>query len=446
MIAGRTVLLALPFLATVLLAGTKRAQVPDSTWLSVERWQGRFSLTLKSQNCGYSTTGVESKQGELALSLEEVEECKLGPAGGWVSTNQFITGSLVFGTSTGPLAWRGSGSAEYKINDSTETYVLGEFMRGSIQHGEGKTDVGRGEFEIDLRDGSYSVYVYPGGKTPRGIKLTVSETFAGLPAETQESDADEAGLSGTSGWVVDFPLPRFGTMLCGSVDTEETALFTWRIWPADSSAESTAQQSATCSHWHPRNPLDASNDPVSLVDLVDQVPETHETAEPSNGLPAVDLFFVRLGDGGRTGEPVGCGDALVPVTVEGSATSELTSASDLTGQLLDQLDGQEERSSGRDGGATERALRRLLELDQEFVGVDSLYNALHASALKVEQVTQAGDLATVELSGVLVTARECDGKRLVGQLTATALKFPEVSQVSFLIYGEPIGSTLEERP
>ena len=229
-------LMGLQLAATVLLVSSRPllCQTSDSTWLSVDRWQGRFALTLVTDNCGYSTS-VESKDGRLELSAEEVKECKLGPAGGRVSTNQVITGSLVFGTSTGRLAWRGSGSAKYKINNSTDTYVLGEFMRGSSERGEGKTDVGISEFEIDLRDKSYSVYIYPGGKTPHGIELAVSETFAGFPPETQKSDADEAGLSGTSGWVIDVPLPRFGTTLCGSRPTEETAVFSWRVWPADAS-------------------------------------------------------------------------------------------------------------------------------------------------------------------------------------------------------------------
>ena len=449
MIRAHAMLIGLPLAATVLLVSPRplRAQAPDSTWLSVGQWQGRFSLTLKSDNCGYSTTGVESKQGQLALTLEEVEECKLGPAGGTVSTRQVIAGSFVFGSSSGRLAWRGEAKAEYEIHNSTDTYVMGEFMRSSSEQGKGETDVGTSEFEIDLRDRSYSLYVYPGGKTPRGIKLTMSETFAGLPPETQESDADQAGLSGTSGWVVDFPLPRFGTVLCGSVDTEETASFTWRVWPADSSAESVAQRSATCSHWHPRNPLDASNDPVSLEDLVDVAPEIDQTSDPaSTGQPAADLFFVSLDGVGRRGTPIGCSDTLVPVAVEGSTTSELTSANDLARKLLDQIDSQEEaRSSDRDGGTLEQALRRLLVVDQEFVGPDSLYNALHASALDLEQVIRARDLATVELGGVLVLARACAAEYIVAQLTATALQFPDVSQVSFLIDGESIESALEER-
>lgn len=120
--------------------------------------------------------------------------------------------------------------------------------------------------------------------------------------------------------------------------------------------------------------------------------------EPTGGPPAaaspLTLYLVRLGDDGASGEPIGCGDSLVPVETEPIATDDPLRA----------------------------AIVRLLETPEGTVVDSGLYTAVPGGTLDyVDGWVDPDDTVIVELTGMPLLRDECDGPRVEAQLERTAM-------------------------
>jgi hypothetical protein len=127
------------------------------------------------------------------------------------------------------------------------------------------------------------------------------------------------------------------------------------------------------------------------------------------------IYLVAPGDDGQSGVPVGCGDSLVPVTVETApaATTEARIAA---------------------------ALAALFALKEPAYGQSGLANALYRSSLTVDRVELQGGVAAVYLSGALSVGGVCDEPRAEGQIVETARQFPGLSAAIVIYRGGPLFS------
>lgn len=91
--------------------------------------------------------------------------------------------------------------------------------------------------------------------------------------------------------------------------------------------------------------------------------------------------------------------------------------------------------------ALEGALSALLNLQQGAEARD-LYNALAHSPLKIERIDRTGPEVRVYLSGYVEIGGDCDGPRIVAQLTRTALQFHDLQHARFFLDGKPLESVL----
>lgn len=141
------------------------------------------------------------------------------------------------------------------------------------------------------------------------------------------------------------------------------------------------------------------------------------TAQPSSSVQQVQIYLIALEDGGVSGLLVGCGDSVVPVSVEIPATQ---------GVLL-------------------AVLENLLALDVPYYGTSGLFNALHQSDLQVQDVAIVEGEAQIYLTGSLLLGGECDAPRVQAQLEQTALQFSTVQSVSIFINDIPLEEALASK-
>ena len=140
---------------------------------------------------------------------------------------------------------------------------------------------------------------------------------------------------------------------------------------------------------------------------------------PAAAAPAAEqarMYLVSLNDTSGSGGAIGCGDSLVPVTIEitpAAATTEARIAA---------------------------ALGRLFALNDQFYGQSGLYHALYQSDLVVDQVELQGGIAVVHLSGTLSVGGVCDEPRVEGQIVATARQFPGLANTLVIYRGGPLFS------
>ncbi len=147
-----------------------------------------------------------------------------------------------------------------------------------------------------------------------------------------------------------------------------------------------------------------------------------EGNEPSNpddpeaiGFDQTQIYLVAVGDAGQSGQQFGCGDSLVPVTVEIEPTLGVLTA----------------------------ALEQLVNLDEQFYGESGLYNALYQSDLTVEDVQIEEGEAQISLSGEIMQGGACDTPRIQAQLEETALQFATVDQVTILVNDLPLDEVIQ---
>jgi hypothetical protein len=129
---------------------------------------------------------------------------------------------------------------------------------------------------------------------------------------------------------------------------------------------------------------------------------------------SVRIYLVALGDQGRFGKRVGCGDSLVPVT----------------------------RSIAPTRAPLTATIRLLLGDHHKFYGQSGLFNALYQARLKVDRATVRQGRAIIHLSGNLQLSGECDDPRVEGQLKQTALQFQSVHNVAIFINNVPLRRVL----
>jgi len=131
--------------------------------------------------------------------------------------------------------------------------------------------------------------------------------------------------------------------------------------------------------------------------------------EPS-GFTITRIYLISLNDGG----PIGCGDSVVPVTVEIPSTRAILRAS----------------------------LDKLLSLHTPYYGESGLYNALYQSQLTINDVRIDNRIATIRLSGQVVLGGVCDTPRVQAQLEQIALQFSTVDQVKIYLNGNLLEDVL----
>lgn len=130
---------------------------------------------------------------------------------------------------------------------------------------------------------------------------------------------------------------------------------------------------------------------------------------------SLQVYLVAVGDEGRLGREIGCGDSLVPVTVG-------------------------EMPAGDPVRAALEALLAFEESDRQ-----GYYDALAQSDIRIDEATVQEGLATVRLSGQPMLGGVCDTPRFQEQLRETVLQFESVDQVEIFLNGEPVEEALSER-
>jgi Sporulation and spore germination len=121
----------------------------------------------------------------------------------------------------------------------------------------------------------------------------------------------------------------------------------------------------------------------------------------------IKLFFIILDDNGKVGKKIGCGDSIIPVAVNIAPTSAPLKA----------------------------AYETLLAIHDDTYGARKLSNPLSKSNLRVDSVVIKKRIATIRLTGDLISAGHCEDPRIEAQLTEIALQFPTVRKVSVFVNG-----------
>jgi hypothetical protein len=155
-----------------------------------------------------------------------------------------------------------------------------------------------------------------------------------------------------------------------------------------------------------------------LVTLLGLAPPA-AAAAPAATKPA-KVALVALNDNGQSGPPVGCGDSLVPVTVD------VPTASTTAGKIT-------------------QALLKLFSIKQQFYGQSGLYTALYMNNLVVDRVEMQGSVAAIYLSGALSLGGECDDPRAEGQVAQTARLVPGVTGAVVIYKGGPLTNLVGSR-
>lgn len=126
------------------------------------------------------------------------------------------------------------------------------------------------------------------------------------------------------------------------------------------------------------------------------------------------LFYVAVGDAGKSGPEIGCGDSLV-------ATE--TGPEEFVNQI-------------------EAAMMALLAEDDAELGESGLRNALAASELRYLSSQVDDDVVSVELSGTISSGGSCDTPRMIEQLRYTAMTAAGTSDAKIFVDGKVIEEVL----
>lgn len=140
------------------------------------------------------------------------------------------------------------------------------------------------------------------------------------------------------------------------------------------------------------------DDGASLVDILrgDQTGERSQT---------VKIYLVALGDDGKAGEKIGCGDSLVSVNHSIAKTAAPLTA----------------------------AVRELLTTPEHSDGTPQLENFWKGRQLQVQSVALRSGTATIRITGELAVAGVCDEPRIESQIEATAKQFSTVKRVRVFV-------------
>lgn len=143
-------------------------------------------------------------------------------------------------------------------------------------------------------------------------------------------------------------------------------------------------------------------------------PQRYASASVSRTTVSVLLYLIAIGDEGKSGRRIGCGDSLVAVRRPIPPTTAPLTA----------------------------AMRLLLSNHHRFYGQSGLYNPLYHSRLRVQRATVVNGRATVHLVGTMSLGGECDNPRVGAQLRQTTLQFSTVHSVAIFINNVPLWKRL----
>jgi hypothetical protein len=131
---------------------------------------------------------------------------------------------------------------------------------------------------------------------------------------------------------------------------------------------------------------------------------------------SINVYLVAVGDNGKTGKKIGCGDSLIAVT----------------------------RTIKKTAAPLTAAIRELLQTPQHpgFDGGPNLENFWKGRNLKVSSVSLVNRTATIRLSGALSVAGVCDEPRIESQMDATARQFPTVKRVKVFIGNKTLAAAI----
>lgn len=157
-----------------------------------------------------------------------------------------------------------------------------------------------------------------------------------------------------------------------------------------------------------RNPSTDQTTPQPVA--APEVPKP--TAQPTIKSYDVQIAYIAIGDEGKTGEMIGCGDSInyVSKTVQAASSSE--------GALQSLLADKTERSQS------------------------GLYNVLWQSNFTLDAVTIVDKTADVVLSGQMQLSGECDNPRVKAQLESTVKQTSGVDVVNITLNGKTLDEAL----
>lgn len=148
-------------------------------------------------------------------------------------------------------------------------------------------------------------------------------------------------------------------------------------------------------------------------------PIDNEASKPQEpvAVTKVKVFVIAPDDNGKTGKLVGCGDSVIGIDREVSATT----------------------------APLKVAIETLLAIKDKYIGQSGLYNSLAGSNLKVDSVAITNGNAVIKLSGTMTLGGMCDDPRFKSQLEETALQFPSVKTVSVFIGNQKLDEILSAK-
>lgn len=144
-------------------------------------------------------------------------------------------------------------------------------------------------------------------------------------------------------------------------------------------------------------------------------PSTNKTDDKATTVSKpLTIYYIAIEDNGIAGSMIGCGDSLVARDTAPITTTDLVKSS----------------------------FQQLLAGKDQFIGQSGLYNALYQSNLTYLDSSVAGDTVTVNLTGTLKLAGECDNPRVQAQLEQTAKTAAGVAKATINLNNKPLAESL----
>lgn len=147
-----------------------------------------------------------------------------------------------------------------------------------------------------------------------------------------------------------------------------------------------------------------------------QKDNTPPAENPAEVMDDLLVYYIALEGADEVGEPIGCDDSVVPVTITVPQTS----------------------------APLKTALEHLLAEKNQNVEED-LYNSLYQSNLKVDSTTILNGQAEVKLSGTTQLGGTCDIPRFEAQIIKTVLQFPEITEAKIFLNGKKLEEALSQK-
>jgi hypothetical protein len=161
----------------------------------------------------------------------------------------------------------------------------------------------------------------------------------------------------------------------------------------------------------------ATNSPQGTAATQQKSGTQATSSTQASAVSSAKIFLAAVGDNGKSGKLIGCGDSLV------SVDTKIAPASSTESKITE-------------------ALQALFKIRTQNYGQSGLYNALYQSTLTVDRVGIGMGKATVMLIGETKLGGECDDPRFVEQITQTVMQFPEVKEADITVNGKPLKDLL----